>query len=132
MKIISKYIKLGNHKIFLKLYLFFVFLFILGNVSISLSGDSIVLLNSHGVRGKKMSHTQYECIHKGVLSTYIDIDFFSFLTKHIGLQTTLRLLYTFLNIYTHTHYIHTCSHIHSQMKGEIATVWIARQCNEKF
>lgn len=91
-----------------------------------------MLLNSHGVRGKKMSHTQYECIHKGVLSTYIDIDFFSFLTKHIGLQTTLRLLYTFLNIYTHTHYIHTCSHIHSQMKGEIATVWIARQCNEKF
>lgn len=43
----------------------------------SLSGDSIVLLNSHGVRGKKMSHTQGECIHKGFRSTYININLFN-------------------------------------------------------
>lgn len=53
-------------------------------------------------------------------------------TIQIGLQTTLRLLYTFL-IYIYTYiYIHTHSHLYSQMKGEIATVRVARQCNEKF
>lgn len=77
-----------------------------------------------------MSHTQYECIHKGVLSTYIDIDcFFCFNQTQVSRQHSD--FYIHFLIYTHT-YIHTRSHIHSQMKGEIATVWIARQCNEKF
>lgn len=89
-----------------------------------------MLLNSHGVQGKKMSHTQYECIHKRFPSTYINIGFL--LTIQIGLQTTLRLLYTLFNIHIHIHlHTHTFT-IHSQMKEEIATVRVARQCNEKF
>lgn len=131
MKIISKYTKLGNHKIFLKLFFSFVFCFHSRECLSSLSGDSIVLLNSHGVQGKKMSHTKCECIHKVFLSTYINkgcFFFFFFLPIQMCLQTTLRLLYTFFfSIHIHIHL-----HIHSQMKEEIATVWIARQCNEKF
>lgn len=37
----------------------------------SLSGDSFVLLNRHGVQGQNTNHTQYECIHERLLSTYI-------------------------------------------------------------
>lgn len=53
------------------------------------------------------------------------------LTIHMGLQTTLGHLYTFCTyIYTYI-YRHTHSHLHSQMREEVATVWIARQCNEE-
>lgn len=74
----------------------------------SLSGDTIVLLNSHGVQGKKMSHTQYECIREGLLSTYINIKY----VKHTdrSADSTQTSIYIFFNIYTHTF---TYTHIHA-------------------
>lgn len=72
-------------------------------MSLTVSGESIVLLNSLGVQGKRMSPTQYECIHRESLSTHININFLSI---HIGPGTTARLLYTFSHIYTYI-YTHT-------------------------
>ena len=71
----------------------------------SLSGDSIVLLNSRGVQGKKVSHIQYKCIHKRFLSTYINIDFF-FNHTFRSLDNTQTPIYIFFNIYVHIH-LHT-------------------------
>lgn len=75
-----------------------------------------MLLNSHGVQGKKMSPT-HECIHREFLSTHININFLSI---HRGPWTTRRLLYTFSHIYTYI-YTHTFT-LHSQVREEIATV----------
>lgn len=113
MKIISKYTKLGNHKIFLKLFFSFVFCFHSRECLSSLSGDSIVLLNSHGVQGKKMSHTKCECIHKVFLSTYINkgcfLSFFFFYPyrcvsrQHSDFYIHFFLVYIYTYIYTFTH-----------------------------
>lgn len=53
---------------------FFSFSFYSRECLSSLSGDSFVLLNRHGVQGQNTNHTQYECIHERLLSTYVNID----------------------------------------------------------
>lgn len=94
----------------------------------SVLGESIVLLNGHGVQGKKMNPTQYECIRKEFLGAHINMNFLSI---HIGPRTTLKTsMYIFTYIHTHLHtHIHTFTH-----RGEkkLPLFWIARQCNGKF
>lgn len=76
---------------------------------LSVSGESFVLLNRHGVQGKKMNPTLHECIHKEFLGARINM---SFLSIHIGPRTTLKTfmyIFTYIHVHLHTH-IHTFTH----------------------
>lgn len=88
-----------------------------------------MLLSRRGVQGRGRATLSMNAYTKGFWAQTVTWVFKNHTDR--SPYNTQTSIYILIYIYTYI-YIHTHSHLHSQMKGEIATVRIARQCNEKF